>query len=380
MARPDRRRQRPDEPQAAGDRSARCSPSARWRSCRCCSPACRCCFFDRLADSAWGKGMVAVRDAEIAARSIGLNPVIIKTAAFALSAVFTGLAGAIFAPLFMFVAPDSFPFSQSILFLLAVIVGGAGWVFGPGGRRGHQRGRSRNCCRRSPSIACCSSAGCCWSCCGSRRRACSARWRALPTRRRSARRPTAQDFDVAGVHAAGPATRSRSTLSGIGIAFGGIKAATDVSFVGRARPDHQRDRAERRRQDHRAQHDRRVLPAGQRQHPARRPGTGRRAGLEDRARRHRAHLSDHQAVRQHERARQRADRAAPRPARRHAGRRRLAPRTAAPPKRCSPSSAITARSRRRPATCRMSTAVWSRSRARWRCGRACCCSTSPPPG
>ena len=31
----------------------------------------------------------------------------------------------------MFVAPDSFPFSQSILFLLAVIVGGAGWVFGP---------------------------------------------------------------------------------------------------------------------------------------------------------------------------------------------------------------------------------------------------------
>ena len=31
----------------------------------------------------------------------------------------------------MFVAPDSFPFSQSILFLLAVMVGGAGWVLGP---------------------------------------------------------------------------------------------------------------------------------------------------------------------------------------------------------------------------------------------------------
>src|SRR5262249_30134759 len=88
-------------------------------------------FFYRLAASAWGKGMVAVRDAEIAAGSIGLNAVIIKTAAFVLSAFFTGLAGAIFAPLLMFVAPDSFPFSQSILFLLAVIVGGAGWVFGP---------------------------------------------------------------------------------------------------------------------------------------------------------------------------------------------------------------------------------------------------------
>jgi branched-chain amino acid transport system ATP-binding protein len=88
-------------------------------------------FFYRLANSAWGMGMVAVRDAEVAARSIGLNPVVIKTAAFALSAAFTGLAGAIFAPLFMFVAPDSFPFSQSILFLLAVVLGGAGWVLGP---------------------------------------------------------------------------------------------------------------------------------------------------------------------------------------------------------------------------------------------------------
>lgn len=88
-------------------------------------------LFQRLANSAWGKAMVAVRDSETAARSIGLNPVSVKTAAFAVSAVFAGLAGAIFAPLMMFVAPDSFPFSQSILFLLAVIVGGAGWVFGP---------------------------------------------------------------------------------------------------------------------------------------------------------------------------------------------------------------------------------------------------------
>ncbi|HKH69348.1 MAG TPA: branched-chain amino acid ABC transporter ATP-binding protein/permease, partial [Reyranella sp.] len=85
----------------------------------------------RIAQSAWGKGMLAVRDSETAARSVGLNPVVIKTVAFTLSAVFTGLAGAIFAPLLMFVAPDSFPFSQSILFLLAVIVGGTGWVLGP---------------------------------------------------------------------------------------------------------------------------------------------------------------------------------------------------------------------------------------------------------
>ena len=88
-------------------------------------------FFHRLVSTPWGKGMLAVRDAEIAARSVGLNPVIVKTVSFALSAVLTGLAGAMFAPLLMFVAPSNFPFSQSILFLLAVIVGGAGWTLGP---------------------------------------------------------------------------------------------------------------------------------------------------------------------------------------------------------------------------------------------------------
>ncbi len=88
-------------------------------------------LFHRLAGSAWGKAMVAVRDTETAAHSIGLNPVAIKTAAFALSAAFTGLAGAMFAPLMMFLSPDSFPFSQSILLLLAVVIGGAGWVLGP---------------------------------------------------------------------------------------------------------------------------------------------------------------------------------------------------------------------------------------------------------
>ena len=88
-------------------------------------------FFHRLAMSSWGKAMLAVRDSEIAARAIGFQPVIVKTIAFALSAALTGIAGGLFAALFSFVAPDSFPFSQSILFLLAVIVGGAGWTLAP---------------------------------------------------------------------------------------------------------------------------------------------------------------------------------------------------------------------------------------------------------
>ncbi len=54
------------------------SASARWRCWPCSVRALALLFFWRLAASAWGKGMVAVRDAEVAARSIGLNPVIVE--------------------------------------------------------------------------------------------------------------------------------------------------------------------------------------------------------------------------------------------------------------------------------------------------------------
>lgn len=88
-------------------------------------------FYRRLSQSGWGKAMRAVKTSEIAARSLGFNPVISKTLAFALSAALTGLAGGLLAPLLMFINPESFPFPQSILFVLAVIVGGSGMLFGP---------------------------------------------------------------------------------------------------------------------------------------------------------------------------------------------------------------------------------------------------------
>jgi branched-chain amino acid transport system permease protein len=88
-------------------------------------------FYQRLHHSGWGKAMRAVKASEIAARSLGFNPVVSKTLAFALSALLTGLAGALLSPLLMFINPESFPFSQSILFVLAVIVGGSGTLFGP---------------------------------------------------------------------------------------------------------------------------------------------------------------------------------------------------------------------------------------------------------
>jgi branched-chain amino acid transport system ATP-binding protein len=84
-----------------------------------------------LEKTRFGKAMRAVRDAEVAAESIGLAPVRVKTAAFAISALFAGVAGALFAALSGFVTPSTFAFSQSILFVLVVMIGGAGFVAGP---------------------------------------------------------------------------------------------------------------------------------------------------------------------------------------------------------------------------------------------------------
>ncbi|KQP09194.1 branched-chain amino acid ABC transporter ATP-binding protein/permease [Methylobacterium sp. Leaf93] len=87
--------------------------------------------FHRLARSRLGLAMRAVRDADVAAASVGFDPVRVKTLAFVISAALTGLAGAVLPPLMLFIAPSSFPFTQSILFVLSVVVGGAGTVLGP---------------------------------------------------------------------------------------------------------------------------------------------------------------------------------------------------------------------------------------------------------
>ena len=85
----------------------------------------------RLSASPWGKAMRAVRDSEIASQSIGLDPTLIRATAFAISAIVAGFAGGMFASMTNFISPESFPFFQSILFLLVVMIGGADRLLGP---------------------------------------------------------------------------------------------------------------------------------------------------------------------------------------------------------------------------------------------------------
>jgi branched-chain amino acid transport system ATP-binding protein len=87
--------------------------------------------FARLSGSVWGNAMRAVRDSESASVSIGLDPTLIRTTAFGVSAVAAGIAGGVYASISNFISPESFPFFQSILFLLVVMLGGADRVLGP---------------------------------------------------------------------------------------------------------------------------------------------------------------------------------------------------------------------------------------------------------
>src|ERR1700682_5434612 len=87
--------------------------------------------FYYFARSPLGPAMSATASAPAGARGVAIGSLPVRTAAFVLAAVAAGLAGGLQAALTGFIAPSSFPFSQSILFLLAVVLGGAGRALGP---------------------------------------------------------------------------------------------------------------------------------------------------------------------------------------------------------------------------------------------------------
>ncbi|MFP6714011.1 MAG: branched-chain amino acid ABC transporter permease, partial [Alphaproteobacteria bacterium] len=72
----------------------------------------------------------ALREDEIACRSLGINPVNTKLSAFALGAMFGGFAGAFFASRNGFISPESFTFIESAIVLSIVVLGGMGSQIG----------------------------------------------------------------------------------------------------------------------------------------------------------------------------------------------------------------------------------------------------------
>jgi branched-chain amino acid transport system permease protein len=83
-----------------------------------------------LVKSRTGRAMMAIRDNPIAARSMGINTGLYKSLTFGVSALYTGVAGALGAIVVQFVAPDSFTFVLSIGLFVGLVVGGVGWLPG----------------------------------------------------------------------------------------------------------------------------------------------------------------------------------------------------------------------------------------------------------
>ncbi|MDY4488081.1 MAG: branched-chain amino acid ABC transporter permease [Candidatus Limivicinus sp.] len=90
-----------------------------------------CCFVvHNLMHSRHGRAILAIRDNEIAADCCGINLTAYKVFAFALSAFFAGVAGAVYAGLQGSLFPKSFDFMASINVLVMVVLGGMGSMTG----------------------------------------------------------------------------------------------------------------------------------------------------------------------------------------------------------------------------------------------------------
>ena len=77
-----------------------------------------------------GRAWEALREDEIACRSLGINPTNTKLSAFALGAMFGGFAGSFFAARQGFISPESFTFIESAVILAIVVLGGMGSQLG----------------------------------------------------------------------------------------------------------------------------------------------------------------------------------------------------------------------------------------------------------
>jgi branched-chain amino acid transport system permease protein len=84
----------------------------------------------RLNYSRVGRAWEAIREDETAAELMGVNTFLFKLLAYAMGAVFAGLAGAFFAARMRFVSPESFTFIESAMVLSMVILGGMGSIPG----------------------------------------------------------------------------------------------------------------------------------------------------------------------------------------------------------------------------------------------------------
>jgi branched-chain amino acid transport system permease protein len=85
---------------------------------------------NNLVQSRTGRALIAIRDHPIAASAMGINVSLYKSLTFGVSALYTGVAGALGAIAISFVAPDSFTFQLAVALFVGLVVGGTGSIPG----------------------------------------------------------------------------------------------------------------------------------------------------------------------------------------------------------------------------------------------------------
>ncbi len=84
----------------------------------------------RVRSTKLGRSMLALRDTEIAAEVAGVNTARVKAIALALSAIYAGVAGALYVAYVGYVSPEGFSTAQAILYYTMLIIGGTGSAVG----------------------------------------------------------------------------------------------------------------------------------------------------------------------------------------------------------------------------------------------------------
>ncbi|MTV15577.1 MULTISPECIES: ATP-binding cassette domain-containing protein [Bradyrhizobium] len=84
-----------------------------------------------VARSRFGRALIAVRDAEVAAEASGISKPKMLIAIFLFAGALAAIAGGLFATLQTYITPDAFTFDLSVLFFIAILIGGRGSILGP---------------------------------------------------------------------------------------------------------------------------------------------------------------------------------------------------------------------------------------------------------
>ncbi len=84
-----------------------------------------------VAASRFGRALVAIRDADVAAEAVGISKVRLLVSVFLFTGAVAAMAGGLFATLQTYITPDAFTFDLSLPFFIAILIGGRGSVLGP---------------------------------------------------------------------------------------------------------------------------------------------------------------------------------------------------------------------------------------------------------